>query len=107
MRLASAPRVTSIRPLQFGAPSVPRSGADRDRVLPRGIQDDLCHAARHIGACAAFALGPLVVDAQQRDSAPASSKGVNIGSLTCKVAGGAGSITQELPVGRLGDERQP
>ena len=40
----------------------------------------------------ALALGALVVHAQQRASAPASSKGVNVGSLTCKVAGGAGFV---------------
>ena len=45
-----------------------------------------------IVATAALALGTLVVHAQQRDPAPASSKGVNIGSLTCKVAGGAGFV---------------
>ena len=45
-----------------------------------------------IVATAALALGTLVVHAQQRDSAPASSKGVNIGSLTCKVAGGSGFV---------------
>ena len=33
-----------------------------------------------------------LVHAQQRPSAPAASKGVNIGSLSCNVAGGAGFV---------------
>jgi hypothetical protein len=40
---------------------------------------------------AALTLGALVAHAQQR-AAPASSKGVNVGSLSCTVAGGAGFI---------------
>jgi uncharacterized protein DUF992 len=43
-------------------------------------------------ALAALSLGALVVHAQQRASAPASSKGVNVGSLSCNVAGGTGLV---------------
>src|SRR5215475_7081065 len=41
---------------------------------------------------AALTLGALVAHAQQRAAAPTSSKGVNVGSLSCTVAGGTGLI---------------
>jgi hypothetical protein len=45
---------------------------------------------------AVVAIGTLglatLVHAQQRAPAPAPSKGVNVGSLSCKVAGGAGFV---------------
>ena len=44
-----------------------------------------------IVAIATLGLATLV-HAQQRPSAPASSKGVNVGSLSCNVAGGAGFV---------------
>jgi len=43
-------------------------------------------------ALAALGLGTLVVHAQQRAATPASSKGVNVGSLSCTVAGGTGFV---------------
>jgi hypothetical protein len=41
---------------------------------------------------ATVALGALVAHAQERTPAPASSKGVNVGSLSCNVAGGTGLV---------------
>ena len=41
---------------------------------------------------AALTLGTLVAHAQQRASAPAPTKGVNVGSLSCTVAGGTGFV---------------
>jgi hypothetical protein len=43
-------------------------------------------------ALAVLGLGTLVVHAQQRAATPASSKGVNVGSLSCTVAGGTGFV---------------
>ena len=40
----------------------------------------------------AVALGALVAHAQQGASLSASRKGVNVGSLSCTVAGGAGFV---------------